>query len=423
MRKFALGMGISLGFAAAACDGNDAPADTVAGETSVETPDTTADSLTPDAVADAAGADDTQVADVSDDTTAPEPLDVWARGPWRVGYRTESITYAPADGSPERTLRVVYWYPTEATEGDEVLYAGLLPAAGVLGDAPIADAAGPLPRLVFSHGNTAFAEQSHFFTAWLASHGWLVAAPDHTGNTFGSRDIPIAIFHWRPLDVTAVLDHLDGLTAPHVLAGRIDTTRTAVAGHSFGGYSALAATGAAWDVDGLFTYCETEEIPLDGCAVLEANEALYRKGFEDPRIDASIPMTPGATFAFGADGAAAVDTPTLMMTGALDRTTTNAADGDPTWQALSASAGDHVRLDFATGGHFTFSDACSLPLGIGDNDGCGEGFIAAEDAHRIINAYALAFLRRHLFGETQWDDLLHGRIAPPSDVELMRVSD
>src|SRR5262245_56527370 len=41
---------------------------------------------------------------------------------------------------------------------------------------------GKWPRLVFSHGNGGFRHQNTFQMDHLASHGYVVASPDHTGN-------------------------------------------------------------------------------------------------------------------------------------------------------------------------------------------------------------------------------------------------
>ena len=42
---------------------------------------------------------------------------------------------------------------------------------------------GPWPIILFSHGNQGIKEQSFFLTEHLASHGYLVVAPDHQYNT------------------------------------------------------------------------------------------------------------------------------------------------------------------------------------------------------------------------------------------------
>lgn len=384
--------------------GSDATAPDTVAETSVDTAESD-DSAEPDDTTNApdltdAGDDTADATDGDTDPTAP---------PHRVGYRTGSLTYDPPDGSAARTLRVAYWYPTADTTGDEVRYLNFVPAPGVLGGA--APTGGAAPVVVFSHGNTAFAEQSVFFTEFLASHGFLVVAPDHTGNTVG-QPIDVSIFHWRPSDISAVIDHLESLPADEPLSTLVSDD-IAVTGHSFGGYTTLAVGGAAWAVDALLLYCQTGSIPLGGCDALIANEALYRAGFLDPRVDALVSMSPGVVGVFGASGVAQIAIPTLLVTGALDKTTTNANDGDPAWAQLSGSR-DSLRLDFATAGHFTFSDACALPIAIGEDDGCGAGFIEPAQAHAAINAYALAFLRLHLLGDDSGSALLSGdeRIEP-----------
>jgi len=46
-----------------------------------------------------------------------------------------------------------------------------------------------------------------------------------------------------------------------------------------------------------------------------------------------------------------------------------------------------------------FSNACELIPAIVGDDGCGDGFIAVEHAHFVVNAYSLAFIRSRLWGD------------------------
>lgn len=395
----------------------------------------TAGDTAPDALSDVdsdLGAD-SGPSDVANPDTAPDtapdedgtsaPRDFTAPGPHRVGFRESSLTYSPRDGSADRTLRVVAWYPTAATTGTEVRYQGLLPAPNVLGGAPPA-ALGPRPVLVFSHGNTSFAEQSFFLTEFFASHGYLVVALDHTNNTYGSP-FRVEVLHWRPDDIRGVLDHLERLASlpandPFAALAPLVSDKVAVAGHSFGGYTTLAIGGATWDVDLLLAYCKVQNLPLDGCNALATWEDLYRDGFGDARVDALIPLTPGAVPLFGLDGPADVLIPTLLMTGARDATTPNSTDGDLAWTGL-ASRADNLRVDFANAGHFTFSNACQLvdlgfPIGI--SDGCGGTFLPTSRAFPAINAYALAFAEKHLAGATDTDPLLSGELVIETDATL-----
>ncbi len=328
-----------------------------------------------------------------------EPPGPGERGPYAVGFATETIEYMAPDEAEPRPLDLHWWYPTDATEGDRVRYGNLLTRPEVFGGAPPRDALADAPVLVFSHGNGGFAEQSYFFTEFLSSHGWVVVAPDHTGNTFapGGGNPPIyRFFELRPTDIIAVLDHVDALPAEHPLAGRLSAAR-ALAGHSFGGYTTLAVGGAGYDVDGLLAPCPMPP-ESDECQYVVASQDRYRAGFGDDRLQALIPMTPAGANLFGGDpGLAGIETPTLMMTAGRDATLPNPAEGDPLWAGITQA--DSLRLDFPNAGHFTFSDACTLPVPVGVGDGCDESFIEPVQAHAIINAYGLAFLRRHVLGD------------------------
>ena len=149
---------------------------------------------------------DTPEGDVPADTPDPElppmPWSVDEPGHYAVGYTTGELTYQ-AEGIGERTLRMSYWYPTfdEVGGGQYQIYA----RPEVHQDA-IPAFTQPLPVLIFSHGSTSFAEQSFFMTEYFASHGFIVAAPDHTGNLYTDRAIPPETFEFRPLDIIAVLD-------------------------------------------------------------------------------------------------------------------------------------------------------------------------------------------------------------------------
>jgi dienelactone hydrolase len=90
--------------------------------------------------------------------------------------------------------------------------------------------------------------QSSFLAVHLASHGLVVASPEHVGNTV--FDIPPVTdaprrraahndaVRRRPLDLIAVYHALTG-TAPAVGVPRCRADAVGVAGHSFGGWTAL----------------------------------------------------------------------------------------------------------------------------------------------------------------------------------------
>ena len=181
-------------------------------------------------------------------------------GPYPVGVRTVVIT-DPARFDPDtremRTLVTEIWYPAaETARGqtgasyvlDDLIPAEFIPPEGTTAkvttpavrDAAPYDADEPFPAVVFSHGSGGVRQQSTFLTAVLASHGYVVAAPDHTGNTL--RDLVVAgdleagamvaAYDDRPRDVSRVIDWLGKRPDDDPLAGLVDVSRVGVVGHS-----------------------------------------------------------------------------------------------------------------------------------------------------------------------------------------------
>ncbi len=129
-------------------------------------------------------ADTTPKATSSTTTTSVADLAtaVEAPGDWSVGVRTAEVT-----GARGRKLPVEIWYPVDPENtGDAQAATYPFPGLSVasetgLADAPVAP--GPFPLVVYSHGNGGLNYVSAFLTEHLASHGFIVAAPNHTGNT------------------------------------------------------------------------------------------------------------------------------------------------------------------------------------------------------------------------------------------------
>lgn len=112
-----------------------------------------------------------------------------------------------------------------------------------------------LPVILFSHGHgpsnnlsslNGYAPLADFW----AAHGFVVIQPTHlTSRTLAHlvAEAPGAPAFWRSRaeDMTHILDRLDAIenAVPH-LAGRIDHTKIALAGHSYGGFTAALLLGA-----------------------------------------------------------------------------------------------------------------------------------------------------------------------------------
>jgi dienelactone hydrolase len=106
-----------------------------------------------------------------------------------------------------------------------------------------------LPVVLFSHGNGWNLDGYAPLTAFWASRGFVVIQPTHLDsrrNRFGF-DSPVFPTIWteRIADLTRILDQLDTVEgAIPGLAGRIDRSRIAAAGHSWGGQTAQSLLGA-----------------------------------------------------------------------------------------------------------------------------------------------------------------------------------
>lgn len=190
--------------------------------------------------------------------------DPFARGSHPVGVRSVDAT----DTKRSRYLPIEVWYPAdpslkgqdtdEATMDSYDLLPGFPPArqAAVRG----ANAApGRYPIVLFSHGFGGHRRQSTFFATHLASHGYVVASVDHTGNTIiDMAQITLQVMMGqpmpdpgplvadlitaRPADVSFMLDSLLkgdlGVDPAH-----LESERVGMSGHSFGGWTTLQTTG------------------------------------------------------------------------------------------------------------------------------------------------------------------------------------
>jgi predicted dienelactone hydrolase len=328
--------------------------------------------------------------------TAAEDLDLatflTSPGPHGVGYATSSLSYPDPAGGGDRTLALATWYPsTESTEDAEIMYQGAFARTGAVEGAARAD--GTFPVAIFSHGHQAFPEASGFLMGHLASHGWVVVAPEHTGNTFldgDDRETPI--YYQRPLDLSATLDHV--LAWPDV-----DAEHVVAMGHSFGGYTLFAAAGARYDA-ALIAACLDGSDTSAYCSTMTASEAeALQAGFSEPRVDAWIPMAPGDFRLFGDAGLSGLSAPVLLMTGSVDPRT--GADAAPYWAALDR--GDNRHVSITGGGHQTFTDFS----GTLENP---EGLIAAEDGFPIVEGFVLAFANRHGLGDARMQPALDGEV-------------
>jgi len=156
--------------------------------------------------------------------------DPFARGAFPVGVRTVHAR----DAARDRIFPCEIWYPAQAQMRD---------ARPLQGNAPL---------ILYSHPSASQRSAATFLCTHLASHGYVVAAMDHSelvaaelrrrdGESAEDRARRIeALVASRVPDIRFLVDHL--LCGAAIALGiGVDAGRIGIVGHSFGGWTALSA--------------------------------------------------------------------------------------------------------------------------------------------------------------------------------------
>ena len=185
--------------------------------------------------------------------------DPFLRGRFPVGV----CTIQAPDSARNRRFPCEMWYPALPRYADQDLSPETCDGFTVPGsDQPrtqlaVRDAeakSGPHPLILFSHSSGGGRRQSTFLCTHLSSHGYVVAAMDHSElvapelarkneETPEQKAARIEAFIAnRTPDIRFLLDHL--LNPVFTSKFALDHTRIGIVGHSFGGWTALAAVEA-----------------------------------------------------------------------------------------------------------------------------------------------------------------------------------
>lgn len=323
------------------------------------------------------------------DTADTASAEVWVAPDQPGAYRAATEAFEISVSGVETTLQV--WYPTDETDGSLHEYDDLFTYGALDGDDPTC--AFTRPVVMFSHGNTGIRYQSMFLTEWLASHGYIVAAPDHTHNTFIDQDdsmLEELVFR-RPGDIADSFDWLVAASEEtgHLLEGCVDgADGYAMGGHSFGGYTTMAISGQGLDLTAANDYCEDNYGWLcDAPAWWEANGSGDVASLSDSdRIWAAFPMAP-AGYEVLVGSIPTISAPALVLGGGRDVLTPMASQVEPIYSDLALAPrylGEMTDAD-----HFTFSDMCYLLPTLAE---CDAGQIDPDLAHDLLNVAITAHL-------------------------------
>jgi predicted dienelactone hydrolase len=195
---------------------------------------------------------------------------------------------------------------------------------------PEKNTADQIPVILFSHGLASRPEDYAEGLKHLATYGYVLAAPQHPGSDTIwlkamlkglHRDIfDVQEFVQRPKDISYVIDELGRRNASS-FDGKLNLASVGIAGHSFGGYTALAVAGATIDFGHLQAECTRPYAALDLSLLLECRALeLPRKSYSlnDPRARAVLAANPVMRSIFGPQGIGAISIPVILSSGSYD---------------------------------------------------------------------------------------------------------
>ena len=266
------------------------------------------------------------------------------------------------DTDGTRHLDGFVWYPAAADAPTE-------PAHGNAVWEPIrvapnaAPSQGTYPLVVLSHGMFGNARNQAWLAERLVAEGYIVAAIDHPGTSTFQRDPDHQRALWeRPKDISRTIDHLTGA---HAMAGLIDPDRIYMAGHSLGGFTAVALAGGWFDAGTFDAFCTA--MPDDMvCGIFDRwnvakspeDRNAIAQDLSDDRIKAFAVFDLGGTQTFSTDSLGAIETPTLVYGAPV---TNSGLDLDVESRALVAALPADLTTYIEPAGlaHFDFLGVCT----------------------------------------------------------------
>jgi predicted dienelactone hydrolase len=299
-----------------------------------------------------------------------------------VGFEAVSV---PVAG--DKPLAVTIWYPADTPERPVPLSLYMQSVAP--GAAP---AGHGHPLVVISHG-TGGSNTDHYDTARaLATAGFVVAAPTHTGDTQGDRSRSMRITE-RPAELSRVIDYVTRDWRGH---DTVDAARIGAFGFSSGGFTVLGAIGGEPDLTKLARHCAEHphfydcnlQRQLGGAAATPANPVPVA---HDPRIKAAVVAAPALGFAFAPSGLSKVTVPVQLWRAEWDTVLPQPYYAEVV-RGLLPKAEYHL---VPAAEHFDFMAPCSEMLAKVAPSICVDNIDRAA-FHRTFNAAVVRFFEKTL---------------------------
>ncbi len=363
-------------------------------------------------------ADDDVDDDLDDDADDDEPWpysDPSESGPYEVGVETRFFVdenrYEVWGLSP-RVLPAEIWYPSNGVGGapnEMPDIIGELPDwampifEGVYGEegaadlmaittaafrgAEITDRIEKFPIIIFSHGHMAIRFQNYTLCEYLASHGFIVVAPDHYGNAIFINSPqtgvvlinPLSIvtaYLERPVDIDFVVGRLAAMNIDEAdrFYGRFDMEKLGLSGHSYGGLTTL----------------------------LGARRLDHFKAF--------APINPAWVGFFPKS----FDKPMMILQSDEDNIIGDAMNDGIKYIFENIASPQKARILLYNAGHYSATNACSLmpAMLLGPSVGCDGQMVDTGVANQLTSEYLTAFFLNILNDDPRYDDFLRENHFP-----------
>ena len=280
----------------------------------------------------------------------------------------------------------------------------------------------PAPIMILSHGFASNPRSLSYLGEHLASHGILVAAPEHIGSNAdyeleilqGERTNPLKTVEFieRPLDVKYVLDELEKLAQDDPQwQGKLDLEAIGVIGHSFGGYTALTLAGASLNQAKLRRVCTQTTITLNMSLILQCrakNLPPFAYGLQDPRVKGVIAINPVTSTVLGQTGLIKIQVPVMIIGGSDDVVAPVVPEQIHPFIWLTSPA-KYLAL-MVPGNHFSNTDgsneASSEPTVLENITG-----ISSPLGKPYVKALSLAFVKAHITNQSEYLPYLSANYA------------
>ncbi len=335
-------------------------------------------------------------------------------GSYHVGVRTATMvdyTRFEVYGMMFRTFPVEIWYPClpggeRNTVSDMIgdlpnwaweimasFYGDYLEEILPAGTSAYRDAepdvsGAPYPVIIFSHGNQAIRFQNYTLCEHLASHGFVVVAPDHYANAVFTNTPTMPILY-NPMEILhTVIDRLAdcyflyGILRGYnndndsFLRGMLSLGRLGITGHSYGGTTAMMA------------------------------------GYLLEFVDAIAPMNPVLIYPFPEH----FGKPFFLIQGELDGICDYFLDSNRRVKDafMYCESPLKVWINMLNGGHYSATDACFLfpPSYQEWSADCSPSRIEPALANEIAKGYITAFFKATLCGEEAYMPYLEDNHYP-----------